>query len=145
MSPGDLHWHEPLVRVEVGDGDGWGTARRDGRVVDDEGWDLQITYPGPPAREHGRSDGHHYALLVEPGARCSPPAPVRAGRQRRPARGGLRAVRLVRRERLPAENVGSKHCSTMSLIDVVSPETAGRAAAYGLLREFTRTPRKNSS
>lgn len=62
MAPGDLHWHEPLARVEVNDAGSWRPARRDGQVVDDEGWDLQVTHLGGPGGEPGRGDGHRYAL-----------------------------------------------------------------------------------
>jgi hypothetical protein len=48
VAPGDLRWHEPLVRVEASDGDGdWVPAvRADGRVVDDQGWDLEVVHAG---------------------------------------------------------------------------------------------------
>jgi len=56
VPPGDLTWHEPLVRVEACDvegiveGDGeWLAATRHGRAVDDQGWDLELTHLGPAA------------------------------------------------------------------------------------------------
>lgn len=55
VAPGDLHWHEPLVRVEVATDDGWSTASYDGRPVDDQGWRLGVTYLGQ------RHDSHRYA------------------------------------------------------------------------------------
>jgi neutral ceramidase len=55
VPPGDLRWHEPLARVEAtdhpADGDpgptAWRPATRGGRVVDDQGWDLELTHLGP--------------------------------------------------------------------------------------------------
>ncbi len=53
VAPGDLVWHEPLVRVEAEAPDGsWSTAVHEGRPVDDQGWRLGITY-------RGRKDGAH--------------------------------------------------------------------------------------
>lgn len=52
-SPGCLSWHERLVSVEVREGDGgWQPARRRGRVIDDQGCDIEVRY-------HGASDGLH--------------------------------------------------------------------------------------
>lgn len=51
VAPGDLRWHEPLVRVEVEDGSQWRLAEYDGRPVDDQGWHLGVTYLG---RKHGQ-------------------------------------------------------------------------------------------
>ena len=59
VPPGDLHWHEPIARVEVWSGDGWTVARREGRPVDDQGWWLGISHLGPS--RHPASDGHVYA------------------------------------------------------------------------------------
>jgi len=69
-APGDLTWHEPMVRVDSsdgsaadsagGDGDGDGSGMwvpavtQDGRRVDDQGWELDITHCG-----HDHSDGRH--------------------------------------------------------------------------------------
>ncbi len=52
--PGNLDWHDPLVRVEAADRDGdWTPARREGRPVDDGGWDLSVIHLGPdPTRGH---------------------------------------------------------------------------------------------
>jgi neutral ceramidase len=53
--PGNLSWHEPLVSVESADGHGsFEPARRAGRVVDDQGWDLEVTHrgAGDAAGEH---------------------------------------------------------------------------------------------
>jgi neutral ceramidase len=56
VAPAALHWHEPLVAVEAADGPDWSPARRDGRRVDDQGWDLQVIHLGStPA-------GHRYAV-----------------------------------------------------------------------------------
>ncbi|MCU1455826.1 MAG: hypothetical protein JWN46_3972 [Acidimicrobiales bacterium] len=70
--PGSLRWHEPLVRVEAADGPaGWTLARHDGRPVDDQGWDVEVTHLGPVA-----SGAHRYR------ARWYDPA-FRAGRRHR--------------------------------------------------------------
>lgn len=75
VAPGDLRWHEPIVQVEASDGGTWRTARRDGRLVDDEGCDVQVTHLGPLVdgrADEGRADdelrhearraGHQYAV-----------------------------------------------------------------------------------
>jgi neutral ceramidase len=49
VGPGDLHWHEPLVRVERDDEAGWRVA------ADDGGWSLQVSHVGP-----GRDGRHRY-------------------------------------------------------------------------------------
>jgi neutral ceramidase len=49
LPPGDLDWHEPLVRVEADDdrdAGAWRLARHLGRRVDDQGWELEITHLG---------------------------------------------------------------------------------------------------
>lgn len=78
-APGSLRWHEPLVRVEScddGDGDGdagdggWVPARHDGRLVDDQGTDVEVRVAGNDAI------GHVYA------ARWHDPD-IRAGRRHR--------------------------------------------------------------
>ncbi|MCX6396129.1 MAG: neutral/alkaline non-lysosomal ceramidase N-terminal domain-containing protein [Propionibacteriales bacterium] len=51
VAPGDLVWHEPLVRVDVLRGDTWEPAAYDGRRVDDQGWHLGVLSLG---RKHGR-------------------------------------------------------------------------------------------
>jgi hypothetical protein len=57
VAPGNLRWHETMVRVDVADGDGpWGPARRRVRPIDDQGWDLEVTY----LRQDG--DLHHYRV-----------------------------------------------------------------------------------
>jgi neutral ceramidase len=59
VAPGDLHWHEPLARVEErSTGGAWEPARRQRRVVDDGGWDLELTYQG----ERPGDKGHRYLL-----------------------------------------------------------------------------------
>jgi neutral ceramidase len=63
VGPGDLHWHEPLVRVESSDGagsgdddGGWDRAlTADGRLVDDQGCDLEVVHLGSDRQ------GHRYA------------------------------------------------------------------------------------
>lgn len=51
--PGALRWHHRLVSVQAcGDDGSWGPARsRDGRVVDDQGWDVEVIHLGPVARD----------------------------------------------------------------------------------------------
>jgi neutral ceramidase len=59
VPPGDLRWHDPLVRVEAADGpDGdWHPAfTEDGRPVDDQGCDLEVVHLGDDRR------GHRYAV-----------------------------------------------------------------------------------
>jgi neutral ceramidase len=56
VAPANLHWHEPLVRVEASDGDGWVPAVHDHRRVDDQGSALQVTHRGAHA------DGHRYSV-----------------------------------------------------------------------------------
>ncbi|MFM7062498.1 MAG: hypothetical protein ACKO04_03245, partial [Actinomycetes bacterium] len=57
VSPGDLVWHERLVRVEqTGTDDVWGPANHHGRRVDDSSPDLEVVHLG-------ELEGH-------PGAHC---------------------------------------------------------------------------
>jgi len=56
VAPANLHWHEPLVRVEASDGQGWFAATHHGELVDDQGSALQVTHRGAEA------DGHRYAV-----------------------------------------------------------------------------------
>jgi neutral ceramidase len=66
VAPGNLHWHDPLVRVEYvegsGDTDGdvsptWQPALTDdGRPVDDQGCDLEVVHLGDDRH------GHRYAV-----------------------------------------------------------------------------------
>ena len=56
VSPGNLHWHDPLVRLESADGDeAWQRALSDGRSVDDQGCDVEVVHLGKDKR------GHRYA------------------------------------------------------------------------------------
>jgi neutral ceramidase len=59
-SPGDLRWHEPLVRVEVASGDGgWERADLAGVPIDDQGYHVGVTHLGS---EKGADRGtHRYA------------------------------------------------------------------------------------
>lgn len=63
VAPGDLDWHEPLARVEVcrnrnGPAPQWNQAHsRDGRRIDDQGWDIEVEHLGP-CRD---GEGHRYA------------------------------------------------------------------------------------
>lgn len=63
VAPGDLRWHEPLVRVDSTDSPesssgGWQPAvTDDGRPVDDQGCDLEVVHLGDD--RHGR---HRYAV-----------------------------------------------------------------------------------
>lgn len=58
VEPGDLAWHEPLVRVESVDGDHdvWQAATHAGHLVDDQGWALEVTHLGPG------DEGHRYRV-----------------------------------------------------------------------------------
>jgi neutral ceramidase len=82
VAPGDLRWHDPLVRVESADGDGddWQPARTDdGRPVDDQGCDLEVVHLGDDRRGHlyaarwwspaFRSYRRHRFVLVANGSR----------------------------------------------------------------------------
>lgn len=56
-APGNLDWHEPLVRIESSTDDGpWVPATWRGRAVDDQGWALEVT----SIRQDG--DAHHYRV-----------------------------------------------------------------------------------
>jgi neutral ceramidase len=55
VPPGDLRWHDPLVRIEASDGpDGdWQPAlTEDGRPIDDQGCDLEVVHLGEDRRGH---------------------------------------------------------------------------------------------
>ncbi|MGH3518939.1 MAG: neutral/alkaline non-lysosomal ceramidase N-terminal domain-containing protein [Haloechinothrix sp.] len=57
VAPGDLDWHEPLLRIETSmDGGSWQPAMRAERRVDDQGWWTSITHLG-----RDRAGGHRYA------------------------------------------------------------------------------------
>lgn len=66
IAPGRLDWHEPLVRVEMCDGEGgaWVPAVAHGRRVDDGGCDVEVVHLGPGDRDRGfdRGRGHRYAV-----------------------------------------------------------------------------------
>jgi neutral ceramidase len=67
MAPGRLDWHEPLVRVEMADGeDGhWQPAIAHRRRVDDAGCDVEVVHLGAGDR------GHRYAVRWwDPGFRA---------------------------------------------------------------------------
>ena len=61
VHPAGLRWHEPLVAVESSDDDGasWQRAKVGGRVVDDQGWFLEIAHLGPSSRS---ADAHEYRV-----------------------------------------------------------------------------------
>lgn len=64
-SPGDLNWHEPMARVETEESaHQWRATLRQGRVVDDQGWDMELVHLGALAeRCQGIAPGgHEYAL-----------------------------------------------------------------------------------
>ena len=56
VEPAQLHWYEPLARVERSDDDGasWHPASAAGQAVDDQGWALELTHLGT---EDGAADG----------------------------------------------------------------------------------------
>jgi neutral ceramidase len=59
LAPGDLAWHEPLVRIEAA-GDparAWTPAGREGWPVDDQGWHLGVVHLGADEA----AGGHRYA------------------------------------------------------------------------------------
>ena len=59
-APGDLAWHEPLVRVERADGRGGWEPARDGAVpVDDQGYHLGVVHLG--TEKSGPAGSHRYA------------------------------------------------------------------------------------
>lgn len=69
VAPGDLRWHEPLVRVEQRDRrpdttedrewDDWRPAVYDGRPVDDQHWNVEVRWLGPATDS---SVGHEYEV-----------------------------------------------------------------------------------
>lgn len=79
VAPGNLRWHEPLVRVEAEDTSGsWATAVHHGRPVDDQGWHLGVVYVGRKNGQHryaarwfapvlGRPGRHRFVLLANAG------------------------------------------------------------------------------
>lgn len=66
LAPGDLDWHDPLVRIEARDGDdadhghgGWQPATSPGgQLVDDQGCDIEVVHLGPDSQ----GPGHRYAV-----------------------------------------------------------------------------------
>ncbi|HEX4189692.1 MAG TPA: neutral/alkaline non-lysosomal ceramidase N-terminal domain-containing protein [Marmoricola sp.] len=78
VGPGNLAWHEPLVRVECETDGGWIPAVYDGRPVDDQGWRIGITMTGDAAGSAtyqvrwfapplGRPVRHRFVLLANNG------------------------------------------------------------------------------
>ncbi|RNL79373.1 neutral/alkaline non-lysosomal ceramidase N-terminal domain-containing protein [Nocardioides marmorisolisilvae] len=72
VAPGDLTWHEPLVRVEAESAGAWHP------VADDNGWHVEVTYLGRKAGRHsyvtrwyapplGRPERHRFVLLANAG------------------------------------------------------------------------------
>jgi len=66
VSPGDLNWHEPLVRVEESEGsvlsgsaEDWDTARHHGRPVTDESPDIEVVHLGAV---EGTTGAHRYRV-----------------------------------------------------------------------------------
>lgn len=65
-APGGLAWHEPLVRVEMADGDGaWVPAVAHGRRVDDGGCDVEVVHLGT-----GERGDRYAARWWDPGFRA---------------------------------------------------------------------------
>ncbi|MCB1030429.1 MAG: neutral/alkaline non-lysosomal ceramidase N-terminal domain-containing protein [Acidimicrobiales bacterium] len=64
VSPGGLHWHEPLVRVERSDDNGetWEPASNGWRGADDQGWSLEISHIGPADGATNREGPHRYRV-----------------------------------------------------------------------------------
>jgi hypothetical protein len=69
VAPGDLRWHEPMVRVEHLGRDDWlPTVSALGRAVDDQGWELEIRHDGLDG------EGHRYRVRwFEPEHRAGRP------------------------------------------------------------------------
>jgi len=67
VAPGDLRWHEPLARVETEVDGQWLPASYDGRLVDDQGWHLGISYLGHKNRRHGYAARWYAPPLGRPG------------------------------------------------------------------------------
>lgn len=88
VPPGDLHWHEPLARVEVRAADGaWVPLVLDGRPVDDQGYHLGVTRLGTAGPgEHGpvRYAVRWYTRYLGPGAAYRVVLPANAGRPELP-------------------------------------------------------------
>jgi neutral ceramidase len=71
-APGDLRWHEPLVRVEIADGPAdasgasdagsWRPAVAHGRVVDDQGCDIEVVHLGPSDASDAGPSAQRYAV-----------------------------------------------------------------------------------
>ena len=52
-APGDLAWHESIVRIEQSDdGETWEPAVHRGRMIDDSGWAIEVTHTGHDAVGH---------------------------------------------------------------------------------------------
>jgi len=104
--PGALDWHEPLARIEMGDGpDGpWLPAVAHGRRADDQGCGVEIVHLGPGERGHRyavrwwdpafRAGREHRAVLAAntgrselAGGPFDRPATARSGRDHPPAAG----------------------------------------------------------
>jgi neutral ceramidase len=71
-APGDLRWHEPLVRVEAragtGSGGGWApVALPGGAVLDDARGELEVIHVGPDPQD--RAGAHRYVVRWYPGDR----------------------------------------------------------------------------
>ncbi|MGH9307105.1 MAG: neutral/alkaline non-lysosomal ceramidase N-terminal domain-containing protein, partial [Acidimicrobiales bacterium] len=67
VAPGDLVWHRPMARVEKEEAASrWVGAERDGRAVNDQGWDVEVSHVGEVGRRAGRGSdavGAHEYLL----------------------------------------------------------------------------------
>ncbi len=63
-APGDLLWHQPLVRVEASDDGGstWAPALDHGRRVDDQGWALAVTHLGADRDSRAGEGVHRYRV-----------------------------------------------------------------------------------
>jgi neutral ceramidase len=87
--PTTLCWHRTMVSVEASDDDGttWRPAIADGRPVDDQGWDVEVTHLGdasPPGRHRYRARWfnpdlragrvHRFIVATGGGASLSSPA-----------------------------------------------------------------------
>lgn len=70
VPPDRILWHEPLVRVEVSDdGEKWKLLEKQGRPVNDEGYDVGVYYRGDTSDGYGRYEARWFNPLFDGGKR----------------------------------------------------------------------------
>ncbi len=69
VPPGDLAWHEPMVRLDrldvgsaVADGSDWSPATSRGFRSDDQGWDIEVRHEGIDPQRTSADTGHRYRV-----------------------------------------------------------------------------------